>query len=498
MLTPPIEGKVFAGYHLLSQLGKGGMGEVFKARQPVLVRLVALKIVKPELAREPGYVERLHQEAAAAAKFNHPNIVQIYTAGEADGTHFIVMEYVEGESLNDRLKREGRLDFANALEITLSVARALRYGWERARIIHRDVKPDNIFLSVDGEVKLGDLGLAKSLGDGSASLTEAGQTLGTPYYCSPEQVHGEKNIDARADIYSLGCTLYHMLTGAPPYEHETNGSPVAVMMRHLNDPVPDISVALPGCPDSLVKLIRKMLAKSMDDRHFDYVELMSELEMVRDSIKPHRLNDPAGATRPKSFVVQLIPWLSALVAVALAWQFGPLIRLKAAKEATPAPPPAQTTTAPRANVAANPTFAESDAAGDPTGWSTEDGVQGKVVKENGVSFLRISGAAGAEAFYLQYLNPPREARKANVYVKLRSPDFASVTHGDYGMVIAQRDEQGEIVGREIYGLHRPSTGWRELSGTIELSPRWQQIALKVRIYDAAGTADFAEVRVEPY
>jgi len=124
MSTPPFECKIFAGFHLLSHLGRGGMGEVYKARQPVLVRLVALKMVKPELAAEPGYVQRLHHEAAAAAKFNHPNIVQIYTAGEADGTHFIVMEYVEGESLYERVEREGRLDPFSAVEICLSVARA--------------------------------------------------------------------------------------------------------------------------------------------------------------------------------------------------------------------------------------------------------------------------------------------------------------------------------------------------------------------------------------
>jgi hypothetical protein len=494
MLTPPVEGKVFAGYHVLSQLGKGGMGEVYKARQPVLVRLVALKIVKPELAADPGYVERLHKEAEAAAKFNHPNIVQIYTAGEADGTHFIVMEYVEGESLSDRLRREGPLDIPTGIEICLSVARALRYAWERARIIHRDVKPDNIYLSVDGEVKLGDLGLAKSLGDGSAGLTEVGQTLGTPYYCSPEQARGDKDIDARADVYSLGCTLYHILAGEPPYARELDASPVAVMMRHLSDLAPDISAALPGAPDCLVKMMRKMLAKSPEDRHYDYVELMQDLEAVREHVNPKQSNEDAGEKRPGSFVVQVLPWIvvaTVILAVALAWQLGML-------KAQTARPPAEIAAVQRANIVANPSFAEIDGAGAPIGWSTEEGEMGKVTEENGVRFLQLSGMDPGEAFYIQYLEPPREARKANVYVKLRSVDFAPSSLGDYGLIIAQRDEAGEVIGREVCGLNRSSNGWRELTATIDLDPRWKQIALKLRIHDATGTADFAAVRVEPY
>lgn len=500
MLTPPVEGKVFAGYHLLSQLGKGGMGEVYKARQPVLVRLVALKVVKPDLAADPGYVERLHKEAAAAAKFNHPNIVQIYTAGEADGTHFIVMEYVEGESLSDRLRREGPLDLLSSLEICLSVARALRYGWERARIIHRDVKPDNIFLSVDGEVKLGDLGLAKSLGDGSATLTEAGQTLGTPYYCSPEQAHGDKAIDARADIYSLGCTLYHMLAGEPPYAREAGCSPVAVMMRHVSDPVPDIASVVPGCPACLVKLLRKMLAKSPDDRHYDYVALIEDLEACRDTVNPNQTGTVAAQKRQVSFMLQVLPWIvlaTVILAVALAWQIGWLkgqTDLQRAQPAQPAPPAAVQ----RTNIVANSSFTEVDSAGAPTDWTAGENVEGKVTVEDGVHFLRISGAAEVETFYIQYLTPPRDAKKATVYVKVRSLDFVPGTHGDYGVIIAQRDEHAEVVAREVSVLNSRSTSWRELTTTIDLDPRWQEIALKVRIYDASGNADFAEVRVEPY
>ena len=151
-------GQQLGEYEILELLGKGGMGAVYKARQTNLRRLVAIKTLQPSLASEPEYVQRFHNEAVAAAALNHPNLVQVYAAGETNGIHWFAMEYVEGESVQARMKRQSRLSAEEALAICMHVAAGLEYGWRKARLIHRDIKPDNIFLSMDGEVKLGDLG----------------------------------------------------------------------------------------------------------------------------------------------------------------------------------------------------------------------------------------------------------------------------------------------------------------------------------------------------
>ena len=157
-------GQTLGDFEILDRLGQGGMGAVYKARQVSLDRFVALKTLQAAIAADPEYIARFSREAKAAASLNHPNLVQVYSAGETDGLHWFAMEYVEGESAQARMKRKERLDPAEAIAIGIHIATALEYGWRKAQLIHRDIKPDNIFLSSDGEVKLGDLGLAKSAG----------------------------------------------------------------------------------------------------------------------------------------------------------------------------------------------------------------------------------------------------------------------------------------------------------------------------------------------
>jgi len=239
-----LEGQHLGEFEILERLGQGGMGAVYKARQTSLDRTVALKTLQASLAGDAEYIARFQQEAKAAAVLNHPNLVQVHSAGESDGLHWFAMEYVEGESAKARLKRKGRLDPLEAIAITIHVATALEYGWRKAALIHRDIKPDNIFLSEDGEVKLGDLGLAKCAGQ-TQGLTITGHSMGTPHYISPEQVEAMKDVDLRADIYSLGCTLYHLLSGHPPFD---GNSAVAIMMKHVNGPVPELPSVWPECP----------------------------------------------------------------------------------------------------------------------------------------------------------------------------------------------------------------------------------------------------------
>jgi tRNA A-37 threonylcarbamoyl transferase component Bud32 len=275
-----LEGQKLGEFEILERLGQGGMGAVYKARQITLHRLVALKTLQSALAEDPEFIARFRREATAAAALNHPNLVQVYSAGETEGVHWFAMEFVAGESAQARVKRKGRLETAEAIAIAMHVATALDYGWHKAHLIHRDIKPDNIFLSEQGEVKLGDLGLAKSL-DQTQNLTMTGTSMGTPHYISPEQAQAKKDVDLRADIYSLGCTLFHLLTGQTPYQGDTV---VAVLLQHVNAPVAKIRAALPGCPEPLARTVSKMMAKSPAARQQDYTEVVADLRRAHDVV----------------------------------------------------------------------------------------------------------------------------------------------------------------------------------------------------------------------
>ena len=276
-----LEGKSFAGLEVVTRLGEGGMGTVYKARQPILKRFVALKVIAPWVAQDPAYVTRFQYEAVAAAQLNHPNIVQVYNAGEHDKLHYLVEEFVEGESLQQRLDRETKVNPQEAVAICIYVAEALDYAWREAKLIHRDIKPANILLSSKGAVKVVDLGLAKRVGgDANPSLTQSGTTVGTPYYCSPEQAQGAKDIDFRSDIYSLGCTLYHMLSGKKPYEEESHQTPLSIMIKHVTQPPPAILEVLPNCPPALVPFLNKMLSKKPEDRFHSYAEFIEAMRQV--------------------------------------------------------------------------------------------------------------------------------------------------------------------------------------------------------------------------
>ena len=274
------DGQQLGDFEILGRLGQGGMGAVYQARQVSLDRFVALKTLQASLADDPEYIARFRREAKAAAGLNHPNLVQVYAAGENDGLHWFAMEYVEGESAQDRLKRKTRLDPAEAIAIGTHIATALEYGWRKAHLIHRDIKPDNIFLSSDGEVKLGDLGLAKNA-DETMSLTLSGASMGTPHYVSPEQAEGKKDVDLRADIYSLGCTLFHLVAGTQPFQGD---SALAVMMKHVTAPVPEMTAAWPGSPGELSRVVQKMMQKDPAARQQTYAEVIADLRRAYDAL----------------------------------------------------------------------------------------------------------------------------------------------------------------------------------------------------------------------
>jgi len=272
-------GKVIGGCRVDRQVGGGAMGAVYQGVHLALQKPVAIKILSPKLASDQQFVQRFLTEARLAAQIEHPNIVQVLNVGNAGPLHFIVMQFVEGESVAARMAREGALPWREAARIALGIARGLAAAHAKS-IIHRDIKPANILLTPQGEVKVADLGLAKTVssgGDQDSQLTQVGETMGTPQYMPPEQAADARTADARSDIYSLGCTLYHLLAGAAPFSGPTA---VSVMQQHLTALVPDLAAQRRGIPQPLSNLVGKMMAKRREDRPQSMQEVAAALEQL--------------------------------------------------------------------------------------------------------------------------------------------------------------------------------------------------------------------------
>lgn len=270
------------GYKVLGKLGSGAMAVVYKAKQLSLDRIVAIKVLPKKFVQKSDYVERFYKEGRLAARLNHNNIVQAIDVGEIGGLYYFVMEYVEGKTLYDDLSKGKVFSEKEALDIIIQVAKALAHAHSQG-LIHRDVKPKNIMINKDGAVKLADMGLAREASDIKAARHEQGKTFGTPYYIAPEQIRGDIDIDGRADVYSLGGTLYHMVTGRVPFEAN---SPSEVMKKHLHEPlIPSdhINTALSA---GISEVIELMMAKNRNDRYKDMAEALADLQAVRDGRSP--------------------------------------------------------------------------------------------------------------------------------------------------------------------------------------------------------------------
>jgi eukaryotic-like serine/threonine-protein kinase len=265
-------------YELHRRLGRGGMAEVHLARDQLLDRPVAVKVLFPEFATDPSFVERFRREAQSAANLNHPNVVGVYDWGEADGTYFIVMEYVEGRTLAEILRSEGPLHPDRAADITADVAAALGFA-HRNGVVHRDVKPANVLVTATGQVKVADFGIARAISASSEeNLTQAGTVMGTATYFSPEQARGDA-VDPRSDIYSLGCVLYELVTGRPPFSGD---SPVAIAYKHVQEsPVPPRHIDV-DLPTAMEAIILKTLAKNPVNRYPSAEDLRADLRRFRE------------------------------------------------------------------------------------------------------------------------------------------------------------------------------------------------------------------------
>lgn len=357
------------GFELLEKLGEGGMGQVWKARQLSLDRLVAIKLLPQRFSKNPEAISQIMQEARTAAKLKHPGIVQVYDANEHEGSFFFVMEYVAGYTVSHWIKRKTVLKPTDALTIVDSVARALHYAWRTSGLIHCDLKPDNIMVDQDGSIKVADMGL--SVTHDTQAKEPADEVAGTPGYMSPEQVTGAVKLDCRTDIYALGCCLYHMVTGHRPFEKIPDAE---AMEAQVNSFIPDPRDFVPSVPPAVCNLIERMLVKDREKRIADWQGVLAAVQRAAkglvlpgpapeenaSTMRRHAIQAPAMAGEPlpaekkgKKSVYALAALATVLAVIAVYGFLG--------KRGAPAPevvlpvvplPPPQHPIAPRPAVAA--------------------------------------------------------------------------------------------------------------------------------------------------
>src|ERR671916_433403 len=260
-------------YRLEEKIGSGGMSSVYRAFDPMLERWVAIKLMHRDISQDPDQLERFRREARAVAQLNHPHVVTVIDAGEDDGAPYIVFEYVEGETLKDRIRRLGRLPVSEAVAYAIEIGRALEAA-HASKLVHRDVKPQNVLIDRDGRAKVTDFGIARSME--AQGLTATGRVLGTTDYVSPEQALGHE-VTEQSDIYSLGVVLYEMLTGETPFRADTQ---VAVAMKHVKEPLPDVQRRRPEISAALAAVVERSTAKETQNRYADIGEMVHDLEEV--------------------------------------------------------------------------------------------------------------------------------------------------------------------------------------------------------------------------
>jgi len=296
-------------YQVFDRLGEGGMGTVYKARHERMKRLVAIKVLARSVAESEAFLQRFQREVETVARLSHPNIVMAFDAGESALGPYLVMEFVDGRDLATDVRMSGPLAVGPAIDAVIQAARGLGYSHGQG-IIHRDIKPANLIRDDNGTTKVADLGLARlssaltKPGDSKGSLTQAGNIVGTVDFLGPEQAVDSTSIDHRADIYSLGCTLYYLLTSRPPYEAETV---MAALLKHRDAPIPLLSAARPGIPVALDAIFARMVAKKPEDRYQSMAEVIAALESVPMTALPAAANPDLMQTMVSAGPMSLTP-----------------------------------------------------------------------------------------------------------------------------------------------------------------------------------------------
>lgn len=270
------------GYRIIRKLGAGAMATVFLAQQESLDRPVAIKVLPKKFSENKDFLERFYKEGRAAAKLNDANIVQAYDVGQSGEYHYFVMEYVDGDTVYEQIVEKKQLSEQEASPIIRQVAQALQHA-HKVGFIHRDIKPKNIMIAKNGDVKLADLGLARAVDDAEAAEAEVGRAYGTPYYISPEQIRGKKDITPAADIYGLGATLYHMVTGKVPFSGK---NPSDVMHRHLKQDLVPPDHLNSSLSAGFSQVIEMMMAKDVSQRYQNAADLIEDLDAVASGRSP--------------------------------------------------------------------------------------------------------------------------------------------------------------------------------------------------------------------
>ena len=302
MTAPDWIGKKLSNRYVIEEmLGQGGMSAVYKASDPNLKRVVAIKLIHSHLSDDPDFVQRFEQEAAAVAQLRHPSIIQVYDFNQDNNVYYMVLEFVPGETFQAHLKRlnadDRRLPISKTVEYMADICEAVDYAHQRG-MIHRDIKPANLMLNTQGQAILMDFGIAKIVGGQLHTVT--GAVIGTAMYMSPEQIRGTRP-DRRTDVYSLGVTLFEMVSGRPPFQAD---SAMTLMMMHINDPVPDLRMLNPDVPDDLIAVINKALAKDPNERYQTAAEMASALRKALGRIKSGASAEMAA---PAATMVEAIP-----------------------------------------------------------------------------------------------------------------------------------------------------------------------------------------------
>lgn len=313
--------RLFGNFLLEKQVGSGGMGAVYLGRDRTLDRVVAIKVLRPDLVSDHKFIATFLREAEITASLNHPNIVQVYAFGQEEGTYYLVVEYIPGGSLDDRIVNFGRVTELEGIEIGIAVARGLECALERG-LIHRDIKPGNILFDGNNTPKVVDFGLSLSF---ETADHFDGEIWGTPYYVAPEKLERHPE-DFRSDLYSLGATLFHAMTGRPPYE---GGDPNEVAMKHLSGKVVSLKAFAPEVSDQTAYAVSRAMARQPEDRYESYAAFIEQLEdakrritdpAFREQQQDVAIIEPAGRSGHKVWIIAVLAVLVVALGGLLVWK----------------------------------------------------------------------------------------------------------------------------------------------------------------------------------